>query len=288
MMAKWVLSAFADEADGTLAGQISALKQEGCSMLELRGVNGKNCADLTLAEAAEIRQILADNGLGLSALGSPYGKTPIDQPFTSAFDAFRHGLDLCDRLNCRRIRMFSFYLPAGDAPEKWREEVLRRLVLMLDEAEAAGVTLTHENEKGIYGDTAARCQDLLESAGPRLGCVFDPANFIQCGERPLEAFDLLANRVTYLHVKDALSADGAVVTAGSGDGQLVEILRRLKERPGEVILTVEPHLRVFSGLNKLQSEPLTHHQAYPDSRSAFHAACGALRALLDQVDKEEA
>lgn len=257
-------------------------------MLELRYVNGKNCADLTPAEAAEIRQTLADNGIGLSALGSPYGKTPIDQPFAPAFDAFRRGLELCDKLDCRRIRMFSFYLPGGDAPEKWRDEVLRRLGLMLDEAEAAGVTLTHENEKGIYGDTAVRCHDLLESAGPRLGCVFDPANFIQCGVRPLEAFDLLESRITYLHVKDALAADGAVVTAGSGDGQVAEILRRLKKRPGEVILTVEPHLRVFSGLDKLQSEPLAHHQAYPDSHTAFHAACSALHQLLEQVDKEEA
>ena len=60
-----------------------------------------------------------------------------------------------------------------------------------------------------------------------------------------------------------------------------EILRRLNaEREGEVILTVEPHLTVFKGLDQLQDEQLKHHESYPDSRTAFHAAVTALREIL--------
>ncbi len=280
-MARFVLSAFADEAAKALADQLKALKEEGISLVELRNADGKNCADLTLEEAETLRGRLEEAGIGLSALGSPYGKAPIDQPFDAHLALFRHGLDLCGRLGCKRVRMFSFYLPKGSEPSLWREEVFRRLDIMLTLAENAGVELVHENEKGIYGDVTERCEELVERFKGRMGFVFDPANFIQCGVDPLQAWERLHDSITYMHIKDALKADGAVVAAGHGDGHVGEILSRLnREREGQVILTVEPHLTVFDGLKNLQSEELTHHESYPDSRAAFHAACEALRGLL--------
>lgn len=286
-MAKYILSAFADEASSSFDEQLRILKEEGISLIELRGADGKNCADLTLEEAATLRRKLDEAGIGLSALGSPYGKYPLSEPFEKHLEKFRHGLELCQILGARRIRMFSFYPDAGAAPETTRAEVLRRLDVMLTLAEEAGVQLVHENEKGIYGDVTERNADLLTHFGGcqpgsgRLGFAFDPANFIQCGVRPLEAFEALHDRITYMHIKDALMADGAVVCAGHGDGSVPEILKRLNaEREDEIILTVEPHLTVFKGLEKLQDEALTHHESYPDSRTAFHAAVTALKDIL--------
>ena len=282
-MARFILSAFADEASPLLDEQLQALREEGIALIELRGVDGKNCSALTLEEADAVKARLDAAGVKLSALGSPYGKYPLAEPFDKHLADFRHGLALCKHLGCDRMRMFSFYPPEGDDPAAWRDEVLRRLSVMLEEAAAAGVTLCHENEKGIYGDITARCTDLMD-AFPALGFVFDPANFIQCGVQPLEAWDSLHSRVTYMHVKDALAADGAVVAAGHGDGHVREILAALnKQTDGDVILTVEPHLTVFSGLSDLQGEALIHHESYPDSRTAFHAACQALKAILSDL-----
>ena len=279
-MAKFILSAFADEASNAFDEQLQILQEEGISLVELRGADGKNCADLTLEEAVALRKKLDAAGIGLSALGSPYGKYPLAEPFEKHLEKFRHGLELCKILGAKRIRMFSFY-PAGEWTEENRAEVLRRLEIMLNEAEAAGVQLVHENEKGIYGDVTERNADLLEVFGERLGFAFDPANFVQCGVKPLTAFEKLHERITYMHIKDALMADGAVVCAGHGDGDVPEILKRLnQEREDEIILTVEPHLTVFKGLDKLQDEQLTHHESYPDSRTAFHAAVSALKGIL--------
>ena len=279
-MAKFILSAFADEASPVFDEQLRILREEGVTLIELRGADGKNCADLTLEEATALREKLDAAGIGLSALGSPYGKYPLAEPFEAHLDKFRHGLEICRVLGAKRIRMFSFY-PAGEVDEASRQEVLRRLEIMLTLAEEAGVQLVHENEKGIYGDTAERNADLLAHFGDRLGFAFDPANFIQCGVKPIEAFGLLHERITYMHIKDALMADGAVVCAGHGDGNVPEILRCLNaEREDEVILTVEPHLTVFKGLDQLQDEQLKHHESYPDSRTAFHAAVTALREIL--------
>ena len=279
-MAKFILSAFADEASPVFDEQLRILREEGVTLIELRGADGKNCADLTLEEATALREKLDAAGIGLSALGSPYGKYPLAEPFEAHLDKFRHGLEICRVLGAKRIRMFSFY-PAGEVDEASRQEVLRRLEIMLTLAEEAGVQLVHENEKGIYGDTAERNADLLAHFGDRLGFAFDPANFIQCGVKPIEAFGQLHERITYMHIKDALMADGVVVCAGHGDGNVPEILRCLNaEREGEVILTVEPHLTVFKGLDQLQDEQLKHHESYPDSRTAFHAAVTALREIL--------
>lgn len=281
-MAKFILSAFADEASPIFDEQLRILAEEGVSLVELRGADGKNCADLTLEEAEVIRRKLDAAGVGLSALGSPFGKYPLAQPFEVHMEKFRHGLEICRVLGAKRIRMFSFY---PSEPETWddaaREEVLRRLDAMLTLAEEAGVQLVHENEKGIYGDNTERNADLLAHFGSRLGFAFDPANFIQCGVMPLEAYEALHERITYMHIKDALMADGAVVCAGHGDGDVPEILRRLNaEREDEIILTVEPHLTIFKGLENLQDEELKHHESYPDSRTAFHAAVTALREIL--------
>ena len=283
-MAKFVLSAFADEASPMLDEQIKALKEEGVSLIELRGVDGKNVSTLTLEEAVAVKAKLDAAGIRLSALGSPYGKASLGVAFDEHLALFKHGLELCKALDCKRIRMFSFYPAEGVSPEDSREEVLRRLESMVSLAEEAGVTLVHENEKGIYGDDTARNADLLQHFGDRMGFAFDPANFIQCGVKPIEAFDVLHNRITYMHIKDAFLSDGAVVCAGHGDGNMSEILRRLNaEREDEVILTVEPHLTVFKGLSDLQDEELKHHEAYPDSRTAFHAAVQALKDILAEI-----
>ena len=62
---------------------------------------------------------------------------------------------------------------------------------------------------------------------------------------------------------------------------MAEILKKLNaERNDDVILTVEPHLRVFKGLSELQGEAVTHHEQYPDSRTAFHVACTAIKEIL--------
>ena len=283
-MAKFILSAFADEASPMLDEQIKALKEEGVSLIELRGVDGKNVSTLTLEEAVAVKAKLDAAGIRLSALGSPYGKASLGVAFDEHLALFKHGLELCKTLDCKRIRMFSFYPAEGVSPEDSREEVLRRLEIMVQLAQEAGVTLVHENEKGIYGDDTARNADLLQHFGNRMGFAFDPANFIQCGVKPLEAFDVLHDRITYMHIKDAFLSDGAVVCAGHGDGNVPEILRRLHaEREDEVILTVEPHLTVFAGLKELQDEELKHHESYPDSRTAFHAAVQALKDILAEI-----
>lgn len=268
------LAAFADEADGKLEGQIRAMSENGVAYLEIRGVDGQNISDLTEAKAKEVRKALDDAGLGVWSLGSPYGKIGITDDFGAHLDKFKHGLALADILGAKKVRMFSFYVPS-DRKAEYRDEVMNRLDGFLTAAKGTGITLCHENEKGIYGDMAKECLEIHQTF-PELRAVFDPANFIQCGQDTMEAWQMLAPYVEYMHIKDAL-ADGSVVPAGKGIGNLPYLLQNYKG----TVLTLEPHLSVFDGFDKLEAgEKSKMGYCYPNSRAAFDAAVNALKEII--------
>lgn len=278
-MGKFILSAFADEASPVFTQQLEALKRHDIPLLEIRGVDNKNILDLTDEELDVVCEKLSAYGIGISAVGSPIGKIGIQDDFAPHFEKFKRAVKIAKKLGTTRIRMFSFFMPKNDDPEIWFDEVVCRISAMVQYAEENGVHCCHENEKGIYGDTLARVQK-LHAAVPALRCIFDPANYIQCGDKPAENFAVLAPMIDYMHIKDAFLADGAVVPAGAGDGSVPEILQALSKKEQDYILTLEPHLFVFSGLQNLQSEELTHKFAYASSEEAFDAAVQALKSII--------
>ena len=283
-MVRFRLSAFSDEYSAALDEQIEGLLANHVKMTEVRGVDGTNVSDLTPAEASDVKRKLDANGITVSAVGSPIGKIGITEPMEPHLDKLKNTCELASVLGTGRIRMFSFYIPDGKY-EEYRGEVIDRMGKMLDTADKYGIQLCHENEKGIYGDIPARCVDLLKTFRGRLGCVFDPANFIQCGAAPFEdAYEQLKHFITYMHIKDAL-ANGTIVPAGMGTGGIPEILSLINmAKTGDFVLTVEPHLRVFAGLEKLEGGPRTAlGNAYETSAEAFSAAVEHLRWCLPRT-----
>ena len=272
--------AFADEASGSIDKQIEAMKRNGLQGLEIRNVDGVNVSDISLEKAEEVHRKMEAAGLKVWSIGSPLGKIGIDDAFEPHLEKLKHTLEVAKILECKNIRMFSFYLPQGKEPEQYREEVLYRLREMVKVAEGTGITLCHENEKGIYGDNAARCLDIHKEV-PELGGIFDPANFIQCGQETMEAWELLHPYITYMHIKDALES-GMVVPAGAGVGHLKEIVDAFRAQGGDSV-TIEPHLTVFEGLRELEGkdrEIKVAEYKYPEADTAFDVACDALKALL--------
>ncbi len=281
-MAKFRLSAFADEYSPSLDRQLEGLAAFGIDKIELRGVDGKNVSELTEAEARGVKRRLDASGVTLSAVGSPLGKIDIGGDIAGHIELTRRVCETANILGCGRIRGFSFYGTEGK-----RAEVIDALGAMTDVCCGVGVLYCHENEKGIYGDLPERCLDLKRTFGDRIGVVFDHANFIQCGVRPYEdALPMLIDDIDYLHIKDA-DADGTVVPAGEGVGRIAETLRDVTAKyDGEIVLTLEPHLHVFSGLDALEhGEKSKLRGSYATNEEAFAAAVGALRLILEDIAK---
>ncbi len=274
--------AFADEASPMIDGQIAAMIRNGLNGLEIRNVDGTNVSDISLDKAREVRAKLDAAGLATWAIGSPIGKIDIEKDdFDAHLETFQHTLEIAKILGAENIRLFSFFIPQDKDAATYREEVIRRLQAFVKMAEGTGIDLCHENEKAIYGDIAARCLEIHEAV-PELKAIFDPANFVQCGQDTLEAWEMLHPYVKYMHIKDAM-ADGNVVPAGKGEGHVETILKAYMAQGGDV-LTVEPHLAVFEGLKDLEQDGNTSNvgssYTYASNDEAFDAACGALKALL--------
>lgn len=276
------MSAFADEASSALKGQIVALQRNGIPHLEIRGVNGKNVKDLSACEAKEVKKELDDAGLSVWSIGSPIGKIALDGDLDSHFDDFKRILETADILGASRIRMFSFYPAKGQSLGEMRDQVLENIGKLL-ELTPENILLCHENEKEIFGENAENCL-LLHREFPKLRAVFDPANFIQCGVDTLAAWEMLKEYTDYLHVKDAL-ADGTVVPAGLGIGNVKTIVSDFLARGGEV-LSVEPHLNEFTGLSALENGKSVKLglSTYKDNDESFDAAVSAAKKILKQIN----
>lgn len=272
------VAAFADEASKSLEGQIAAMKRNGISLLEIRFVDADNISVISNARAREIRNALDDAGMKVWSIGSPTGKIKIEDDFEPHLEQFRHQLELADILGADHYRLFSFY--GAEFNEAGLAQVLERMNRFAEAAKGTGIVLCHENEKGIYGDIADRCVE-IHRALPTVKAVFDPANFLQCGEVVLEAWEKLAPYVEYLHIKDC-NAEGKVVPPGTGLGNLPTLLKKYSENGGKVV-TLEPHLTKFIGLDKLENGEKTESAfSFATADDAFDAAAAALNKMITE------
>ncbi len=275
-----ILSGFSDEIAPELDLQLAAIREWGLSHIELRAADGVNVSDFSTEKVKEVKNKLAGAGVSVSSIGSPIGKIGVEEDFAPHLEKLKRTLEIQKELGAPYLRMFSFYIPQGRAPEDFREEVLDRVGRMAEEAGRWDSVLLHENEKGIYGDSAPRCKELLEAFyGPHFKAVFDFANFVQVGQQTLPAYELLKPYVEYVHVKDAHWGTGAVVPAGQGDGHVKEILTDLTGGGWKGFLSLEPHLTDFAGLAALEQDPQKRGSAL-DGKSAWKLALDSLKEIL--------
>jgi sugar phosphate isomerase/epimerase len=278
-MNKLYLSAFADEYADDFVAQCSALKTFGFNSIEVRGVNGKNVSTLSLEEIENVKAVVDSYGLTVSSIGSPIGKIKLDGDLCGHFEMAERVFKYANVLGAKNVRIFSFYLADGETRESSKQKVIECLEKLLNLAESYGVTLCHENEALIYGESPESCLELLEHFGGKLKCVLDMGNFVLDGYNPYDAYLKLYDYIEYFHIKDALY-EGAIVPAGKGEAQIKEILDDYRAKNSSVTITLEPHLQTFSGLNALVGKSFDNPYKYENQQLAFEDAVKCLKELL--------
>jgi sugar phosphate isomerase/epimerase len=269
----FTLSGFADEISPEPGVQLETLAAESIRFLELRSAWSANVATMTDAQLASFQREIEDAGVRVSAIGSPIGKIDIGEPIGPELERMRRIADVAGLFGTAIVRVFSFFMPAGEPPERYRQAVIDRMGALAEVAAERGIVLAHENEKEIYGDIPERCADLIASVGsPALRATFDAANFVQCGVRPhTDGYQLLRPYLVYLQVKDALAGTGQVVPAGQGDGEVRETLAALAASGFSGYASLEPHLAEagrYGGFSGAQE---------------FRRAATALKGLLGEL-----
>lgn len=277
------LTGFADEIHPSFEKQLAVASATGVRAIEIRGVNGRGIQTYTPREAEGLQKMLEDRGMHVSSIGSPIGKIGITEDFAPHFETFKNVVALCKVFGTKNIRMFSFFVPEGQA-DRYADEVMRRLDRLAEYAVRQDVVLLHENEKAIYGDVAVRCKAILERfSGPHFQAVFDFANFVQCGQDTLEAYALLKPYIAYIHIKDARTEDGRVTPAGWGQGHVKAILSDLQASGYAGYLSLEPHLTDFTGFRNLENGG-AEEKWKMDGETAWRIALDALRAILWELN----
>jgi sugar phosphate isomerase/epimerase len=267
----WQLSGFGDEIDADPVVQVAVLQALGARHIEVRSAWGTNVVDFEAAQLDELKRILVERSMGVSAIASPIGKVDIALPVEHEVERLGRAIAAAHALDARYIRIFSFY----NAYDR-RDAVLERMTALARLAEREHVVLLHENEKDIYGDIPSRVLDLVECVGSdALRLAWDSANFVQVGVRPFtDAYALLRPHLEYLQVKDAVAATGDVVPTGEGDGQLRETLTALRDDGYTGFASLEPHLvysDAFGGFS---------------GAAAFGVAARAFRSTTDSLGIE--
>ena len=278
MTARFTISAFGDEIDDNVETQLKVLNDLSIRFLELRSAWGSNVLELADEQVGRLVELCEAHSIRVSCIGSPIGKSPIDGPIEKVVSDLNRIIDIAEMLGIDRIRVFSFY-PEKDGLQADRVEAsISRLAVLADAARQRGAELLLENEGGLVGDIPERCRALVEGVNnPNLRYVWDTGNYPQMGfERSVDiGWPLLAEYTDRVQVKDCRIADGTITVAGSGDGQVRELLENLRDVGYSGFLALEPHLLVagqrggFSGAEGMKM------------------AADALRRLIAEVGCQE-
>lgn len=278
-MAKFVFSAFADEAGSALSEQIAALKENGIRYIEPRNIDGKPILTLTENELREVKAELDKNGIKVNSLGSPIGKFPIDEPLENHLEDFEKALRACEILDTKNMRMFSFFVKQDEIKDK-RDEVLKRLKTLVKIATDRGIRLCHENESAIYGQMPEEVRDLLTEI-PELYGIFDPANYRMNNADVIDGINATLINLAYLHIKDAIYDAQIIVPADEGEGRIGEVIDIVNDSTDALVyLTLEPHLFLFDAYKLIDKHELKGKYSFTNNREAFDCAVKALEALL--------
>ena len=251
----FILSAFADEISPDPREQIAVLKSCGVHHIEFRSIEKTNVLSLSDEQIRGFKALLDSEGFKLSAIGSPVGKVAIDSPFEPHLDKLKRAIELCGVFGTPNIRIFSFYPPGNDPkfdPAHWpahRAEVIRRLQVMAELAQRANITLFHENEHRIYGDSPDRVRDIFTSVNnPSLRAAYDAANYVFCDYDAVEGWEKTREFTAHFHIKDWKRGGPSAghehgVIPGTGDGNIAYSIRAAAQAGYHGYAVMEPHLR---------------------------------------------
>lgn len=287
-----ILTGLADEGAVSKRAeeQLTLIRALGLSHYSLRFVDAgggvKNAMQLEAGEVARLKKLHEEFEVSVSSLASPIGKVKL-LDFTDGtsnrfvpFEAYlqtevARAIELAAELGTRLIRGFSFYPPAGEAPEDHLDRASEQLRAIAERCAAADLHFGLEVEANLVGRDGRLEAALWERVDhPNLGLVFDGGNLVCQGYSPQEVLSELESMLPgllWLHVKDyrdpSAGAGGRVrghiaedalrhfVPPDEGDTDHRAVFRRLRQAlpaiqerlsqrriPG-FFVDLEPHLK---------------------------------------------
>ena len=185
----------------------------------------------------------------------------ITNPFQTTLDKVERAIPRMQRLGTTLIRIMSYARlknPDGSlADDQQEEERFRRLRIISDLFNSAGITPVHENCMNYGGMGWSYTLKMLENV-PGLKLVFDTgnpvanANYSAKQPYPMQSswefYQKVKKHIVYLHIKDGVynrvKDDLDYCYPGEGDGDVRRIVKDLIENWYDGGISMEPHMAV--------------------------------------------
>ena len=167
-----IISAFGDETATDFGEQLRILTGLDIRHIDIRAAWGVNCSAFNEYHIADIKTLCAKYGVRVACMGSPIGKSPIEEPIEIECERLKTIGATALALGTRNIRLFSFYPRAHDSAAL--QQSIERLGILTDIAAAHDLQLLLENEKGVVGDLPERCLALMQGVdSPHFRFIWD-------------------------------------------------------------------------------------------------------------------
>ena len=105
-MSNVILSAFSDEYAAPFSEQLEGMRDLGIEYIELRFIDGRNVSELSVEEAKEIKKMLDEMGIKVSAIGSPLGKIKLDGDMKSHIETAARVFEIANIMETKFVRAF--------------------------------------------------------------------------------------------------------------------------------------------------------------------------------------
>ena len=280
----FTLGVVTDEIDADPAVALPAAREMGLTHLEFNKVGERDVHELSAADVAELRRMVAGEGMHVVAVDPPSFKAieldevPAAQVTRHAavaehLEQIRRSCEVAGELGAGIVRLFSFrrgYLAgAGNpSPRKPRggaipDELLPKIVAGLRAAAAIAeehhVTLGLENVRSCWGNSGHNAARILAAVDhPRLRAIWDPGNdFVSGGVPYPDGYRAILPYLLHVHVKDATVVEDATgltswAPIGSGSVDYAGQVDALRRDGYSGVVSVETHWRK-EGASRLES-----------------------------------
>ena len=208
---------------------IKVMKENNYKEAEIRGIWGKNIADMSIDEVKKAREMMDKNGISACAVCSPFYKCT--QPGMKAEGAagpahgakektFEDQIDLLYDLIAKSrilgtniIRSFAFW-KKGPFTDEVFNLIVESYRKPLEIAKKENIILALENEPACYGGRGKDISRILKALNhPNLKTVWDPGNAYVAGEDPFPGgYEAVKDYIVHVHIKDPIQSERDVTS----------------------------------------------------------------------------
>ena len=244
------LSVITDEVSQDLEAVAKFARQFNLDGIEIRTVWGKSPQNL-LSNIDDIKNILKEYDLEVSAIASPFFKADIDneKEYKEHLDILKSCIHLGKSLDTNIIRGFTFW--RKNRMDEYLERIIEKYQKPLEILESDGILLGIENEPSTFVGNGAELARFLDRLGSKnVKAIWDPGNDISdpSGETPYpDGYRHVRDKIIHVHIKDGVrkgrGGKPEYVAFGDGEVNYPGQLKALKEDGYRGYLSLETHWR---------------------------------------------